>query len=60
MSKAKEFKHLLARVEENFYREVKIKLAQKGLTMHEAIVRGIKHELEIEEDPKKLCSVQSK
>ena len=50
MPKPREFKHLLARVEGDFYREVKIRLAQRGLTMHEAIVRGVRHVLDIDDE----------
>jgi len=41
-------KHLIARVDEKFYREVKVQLARKGITMHQAIVVGISKELNID------------
>lgn len=41
-------KHLIARVDEKFYREVKIQLARRGITMHRAITQGVAHELGIE------------
>ena len=44
------FKHLIARVDEEFYREVKVRLAQRGMTMHQAVVRGVAKELDINLD----------
>lgn len=43
-----EYKHLLARVSNPFYKAVKIQLAQQGLTMRYVIIKGVAKELGID------------
>lgn len=48
MSNGIDYKHLIARVSKEFHSKVKIRLAQKDMTMGEAIVKGVARELDID------------
>lgn len=45
---ADEYKHLLARVSNPFYKAVKVQLAEQGLTMRYVIIKGVAKELGID------------